>query len=119
MSGVYWGLTGMHLLGRLHMMDEPAILEWVLSCQREDGGFGGSERHDSHLLYTQSALLILALYDALHRLDAERVLACEPPAVPFRSICCCPVLDGYLLKACATLCDRCAQLTTAGWILCW
>lgn len=82
MSGVYWGLTGMHLLGRLHMMDEQAILEWVLSCQREDGGFGGSERHDSHLLYTQSAVLILALYGALHRLDAERVLACEAPAMP-------------------------------------
>ena len=77
MSGVYWGVTALRLLGRLDLLDESAILEWVLSCQKEDGGFGGSERHDSHMLYTLSAIQILALYNALSRLDAERTLACE------------------------------------------
>ena len=76
MSGVYWGVTALRLLGRLDLLDEDAILEWVLSCQKADGGFGGSARHDSHILYTLSAIQILALYNALSRLDAERTLAC-------------------------------------------
>ena len=79
MSGVYWGLTAMHLLGRLDDMDGSAILEWVLACAKPDGGFGGSERHDSHLLYTLSAVQILALYDALDRADTGRIAACAPP----------------------------------------
>jgi geranylgeranyl transferase type-2 subunit beta len=75
-SGVYWGLTAMHLLGRLDRMDKGAILDWVMRCQKDDGGFGGSERHDSHMLYTLSAVQILALYDRLDLLDVERVVKC-------------------------------------------
>jgi geranylgeranyl transferase type-2 subunit beta len=75
-SGVYWGLTAMHLLGRLDRMDKVAILDWVMRCQKEDGGFGGSERHDSHMLYTLSAVQILALYDRLDLLDVEKVVKC-------------------------------------------
>ena len=77
MSGVYWGLTALHLLGRLDLLDREAVVAWVLACQRECGGFGGSERHDPHLLYTLSALQILALYDELHRVDADAVARCE------------------------------------------
>jgi geranylgeranyl transferase type-2 subunit beta len=29
MSGMYWGLTAMALLGRLHEMDTAKILDWV------------------------------------------------------------------------------------------
>ena len=76
MSGVYWGLTAMHLLGRLDDMNGAEILAWVLSCAKPDGGFGGSERHDSHLLYTLSAVQILVLYDALDRVDTERIVKC-------------------------------------------
>lgn len=77
MSGVYWGLTGLHLLGRLDLMDRGKVVAWVLRCQHEGGGFGGSERHDAHLLYTLSALQILALYDELHRVNADTVAHCE------------------------------------------
>jgi len=45
--------------------------------QAEGGGFGGSERHDPHLLYTLSAVQVLALYDRLHEVDADRIAACE------------------------------------------
>lgn len=58
MSGVYWGLTALALLGRLEGMDRTEVVAWVLSCQKESGGFGGSERHDAHLLYTLSALQV-------------------------------------------------------------
>lgn len=77
MSGVYWGLTAMHLLGKQHMMDIEAIASWVLSCQHPSGGFGGSERHDPHLLYTLSAVQILALCGALGRIDREQVVQCK------------------------------------------
>ena len=58
MSGVYWGLTGMHLMGRLDDMDGEAIVEWVMKCRHECGGFGGSEGHDPHVLYTLSAVQV-------------------------------------------------------------
>lgn len=79
MSGVYWGLTAMHLLGKQHMMDTAAIVEWVLSCQHTNGGFGGSERHDPHLLYTLSAVQILALCGAMDRINKEHVTQCTFP----------------------------------------
>ncbi|CAI5460765.1 unnamed protein product [Closterium sp. Yama58-4] len=75
MSGAYWGLTAMDLMGRLQDMHSPAMLPWLLSCQQPDGGFGGSKGHDSHLLYTLSAVQILALLDKLDAVDADRIAA--------------------------------------------
>jgi geranylgeranyl transferase type-2 subunit beta len=37
--------------------------------------FGGNTLHDPHILYTLSALQILALYDELARVDKEKVLS--------------------------------------------
>ena len=77
MSGVYWGLTALHLLGALGAMEQEEVVAWLLRCQKPGGGFGGSERHDAHLLYTLSALQILALYDRLDLVDADAVARCE------------------------------------------
>lgn len=77
MSGMYWGLTAMYLLGRLEEMDQIAIIDWVLRCQHATGGFGASERNDPHMLYTLSAVQILALYDKLDMVDANKVTKCE------------------------------------------
>ena len=43
MSGVYWGLTAMALMGRdlRAEMGTDKLVEWVLSCQHPGGGFGG------------------------------------------------------------------------------
>lgn len=90
MSGVYWGLTAMHLLGKQRMMDTALIVDWVLSCQHSNGGFGGSERHDPHLLYTLSAIQILALCKALDRINKEHVVRCEPP-----ELYCTPGVTGF------------------------
>lgn len=101
MSGVYWGLTALYLLGELDRLDAGVVTEWVLLCQAPSGGFGGSERHDAHILYTLSALQILALYDKLDLVDADRVASCmcsllPMPAAPCllpllsRSHCYCP-----------------------------
>ena len=58
MSGVYWGLTAVDLMGELHQMNREEILKFVAQCQHECGGFGASMNHDPHLLYTLSAVQV-------------------------------------------------------------
>ena len=55
----------------------PSTLLQVLQCQNPNAGFGGSPRHDPHILYTLSAVQILALYNKTDLLDADAVAACE------------------------------------------
>jgi len=57
-----------------------------MSCQKEGGGFGGSPRHEPHLLYTLSAVQVLALYDRLDLLDADVVATCELFPTPRRAL---------------------------------
>lgn len=102
MSGVYWSLAGLSLLRNADEVDKligltsgigerPAIIDWVFACyDARTGGFGGNCSgtvgdsatstapcpHDGHLLYTLSALQILAMADALddERLDREAIV---------------------------------------------
>ena len=96
MSGVYWSLAGLSLLRDAEEVDKlmgltssigerPAIIDWVFACyDARTGGFGGNSSgtvdspcpHDGHLLYTLSALQILAMADALddERLDKDAVV---------------------------------------------
>lgn len=46
-------------------------MNFVLSCQRENGGFGAAPGHDAHMLYTVSAVQILVLTDALDELETR------------------------------------------------
>jgi geranylgeranyl transferase type-2 subunit beta len=73
MSGVYWGLSAMSLLKGTESMEQAELLQWLFRCQHECGGFGGNEGHDPHLLYTLSAVQVLAIFNQLERLDTERV----------------------------------------------
>lgn len=84
LNGVYWGITALHLLGRPDVLPRDQTLKFVLDCQNSDGGFGAAPGHDSHMLYTLSALQILATIDALTELEyshhgkADKVADCEP-----------------------------------------
>ena len=40
------------------------------------GGFGGNHDHDPHVLYTLSAVQVLALFDRLDAIDTEKVASC-------------------------------------------
>ena len=86
LSGVYWGLTACALLrAPADALGDPAALgDWVLSCAvRRSGSDGNGERlgfapapgHDAHLLYTLSALQVLALLGRLGDVDADAVAA--------------------------------------------
>jgi len=44
-----------------------------LLADMKNGGFGGNIGHDPHLLYTLSAIQILAVFDSLNLIDAEKV----------------------------------------------
>lgn len=74
MSGVYWALCAMDVLGARDEMPLADIRAWVLKCQGANGGFGGNIGHDPHLLYTLSAVQILVIVDALDDLDKDRVV---------------------------------------------
>ncbi|RDL40062.1 Uncharacterized protein BP5553_00041 [Venustampulla echinocandica] len=69
LSGLYWGLTALHLLGRPDALSRDETIEFILSCQNENGGFGAAPGHDAHLLSTLSAVQVLATVDALDELD--------------------------------------------------
>ena len=73
---MYWGLTALYLIGSEDSLDRDDMLEWVMSCQKECGGFGGSERNDAHILYTLSALQILAIYDRLDLIEEDKIADC-------------------------------------------
>jgi geranylgeranyl transferase type-2 subunit beta len=93
LSGLYWGLTALHLLGRLDaggLLDTSKAWRWVQRCfrrvdggdalgtalGRRGGGYGGSPRHDVHLLSTTSAVQVAALLGRLDEVDAEAVEEC-------------------------------------------
>lgn len=54
----------MAVMNRLSEMPRDPIVSFALSCQNEDGGFGGNIALDSHLLYTLSAVQVLCLFQA-------------------------------------------------------
>jgi geranylgeranyl transferase type-2 subunit beta len=54
-----------------------SIVDWVFECyDEESGGFGGNIGHDGHILYTLSAIQILAIANHLNdsRLKVHKVL---------------------------------------------
>jgi hypothetical protein len=44
--------------------EEEQIVRFALACRNADGGFGGNVGHDSHLLYTLSAVQVLCMLGA-------------------------------------------------------
>lgn len=87
-SGVYWSVTALSLIEPHENVDEllgltkakdgrEPIVEFVWACFDEaSGGFGGNKHQDGHLLYTLSALQILAIADKLNdeRLPRDKVV---------------------------------------------
>lgn len=95
MSGIYWSLTALSILVPLEEVDErmnlcskadasddtPTIVDFVFECfDAKSGGFGGNKLQDGHILYTLSAIQILALANAL---DDERMVEIKPRVIAF------------------------------------
>lgn len=45
-------------------------------CLIYSGGFSGNVGHDPHILYTLSAVQVLALFDKLDLIDVDKVTNC-------------------------------------------
>ncbi|KAF1920009.1 geranylgerany transferase type II beta subunit [Ampelomyces quisqualis] len=71
LNGLYWGLTALHLLGHPAALPRGEVLEFVFACLHDNGGFGAAPGHDAHMLYTVSAVQILATLDAFGELDGR------------------------------------------------
>ncbi|KAJ5392106.1 hypothetical protein N7509_007596 [Penicillium cosmopolitanum] len=71
LNGIYWGLTALHLLGHPDALPRQETIDFVLSCQRDNGGFGAAPGHDAHMLYTVSAVQILVTIDAVDELEKQ------------------------------------------------
>lgn len=71
LNGVYWGLTALHLLGHPEALSRQDTIDFVLSCQHDNGGFGAAPGHDAHLLSTVSAVQILAMVDGFEELEGR------------------------------------------------
>ncbi|KAL0049986.1 hypothetical protein WJX82_002124 [Trebouxia sp. C0006] len=99
LSGVYWGLTALYLMGKLDIVDGAAIVEWVLKCQHSSGGFGGNQiasyvqslqqadgsftGDESGEIDTRFSYVALNCCSLLNRMDAINV----PEAVKFLVTC--------------------------------
>ncbi|KAL6124926.1 hypothetical protein ACLB2K_077434 [Fragaria x ananassa] len=75
LNGAYWGLTTLDLFGKLDTVDVNEVVLEVLQCQHESGGFGGNIGHDPHILYTLSAVQVLALFDKIKLTSMHEWLA--------------------------------------------
>ena len=75
LSGVYWGLTALHLMKHPTALPREDTISFVLSCQHASGGFAAAPGHDPHMLYTVSAVQILATVDALDRISLDKAAA--------------------------------------------
>ena len=64
-------MTALHLLGQPDALPREGILKFVFSCLHESGGFGAAPGHDAHMLYTCSAVQIIATLDAFDELEAH------------------------------------------------
>ncbi|KAB5551332.1 prenyltransferase and squalene oxidase [Coniochaeta sp. 2T2.1] len=69
LNGLYWGLVALHLLGHPEALPRDETIKFVLSCQKDNGGFAPAPTHHAHMLYTVSAVQILAMVDGFDELE--------------------------------------------------
>jgi len=75
MNAIYWGLTALCVMNHKDALDREEMIDFVMSCWDDDtGAFGAHPGHDGHILPTLSAIQILAIQDALDRLDVPRIV---------------------------------------------
>ena len=73
MAALYWGISALNLLGKLSEYNKDETLNFISQCFHENGGFGGSIGHDSHITSTHYAILILLQYNSIDIIDSDKV----------------------------------------------
>ena len=54
MSGIYWSLTALHLIGAHDKLPKDELVAFVKSCQMPSGGFCPAPGHHESIVYTLS-----------------------------------------------------------------
>lgn len=76
LSGVYWALSSLSLMGRFDDLPKQPIVDYVMSCYHSElGAFSGHSDQDPHLLYTLSGIQILAMYNELSLINCDLVMS--------------------------------------------
>lgn len=68
-AGIYWGLTALHLMHKPDALPREELLEYVLSCLHDNGGFGAAPGHDPHILYTVYGVQIITMLEGYNELE--------------------------------------------------
>ena len=73
MSALFWGISALNLINAIDTHDKEKTIEFIKSCENESGGYSGNVGQDSHITFTQYALLILAQLGRLDIVNCEKV----------------------------------------------
>ncbi|KJE96529.1 rab geranylgeranyl transferase [Capsaspora owczarzaki ATCC 30864] len=68
-SGIYWGLNALCLMGMPDRLNRAATVAYIRDCQQPNGGFAGALGHDATMLHTYSAIQVLLLEKSLRSTD--------------------------------------------------
>lgn len=73
-SGAYWCIGSLKLLNRMNQERKKEIVHFIENCQHACGGFGGNIGHDPHITNTLYALLVLAMYDSVDKVNTAKIV---------------------------------------------
>ena len=74
-NSYYWGLAALYLLGGMDRVNKEEIIDHIVKCQTEEGGFAGNLNSDAHIHQSLSAVQALILLDALDKIDQDKLVA--------------------------------------------
>jgi len=75
MSGIYWSLTALYIIQKHDQLPKAELIEFVKSCQAENGGFCPAPGHYPSIVYTLSAVQILITYNEIDSIDIEKLIS--------------------------------------------
>jgi len=74
MSGIYWSLTALHIIGAHDRLPKDELVAFVKSCQMPSGGFCPAPGHHESIVYTLSAIQVLIIYNELDHIDVDQLV---------------------------------------------
>ncbi|KOX67356.1 Geranylgeranyl transferase type-2 subunit beta, partial [Melipona quadrifasciata] len=80
MSGMYWGLTALDLMGKLEQTNRNEVLEFIAQCQTESGGiaangsFTGDIWGEVDMRFSFCAVATLSLLNRLDVIDVDKAV---------------------------------------------
>jgi geranylgeranyl transferase type-2 subunit beta len=73
LNAVYWAHTALQILS-VENLPSAEVIVFLESCYSPStGGYGGNKGHDPHLMYTLSAIQVLANIDRLDLVNAKTI----------------------------------------------